>query len=332
MPAQSPFPVQKIPRSTSAQIEDKKGKLVALGALVRYTNNQAYFILQHLDASFADKAVTVSAPDDQKPLNMRIDAIFDQHPNRAFLPMYIQVHFNPEERLVLEHLVDQLAETTLGRHNLELRKNLTIDVFDSDRDSFLRDNAGFFVADRLRFQQLTANVKEALAALKPSKEVVVSRTNGEQHKSALVEYDATLSSHHRADFLKFLFDKNQVYVAEWTAEKLEREKKAASDKEAKEQGTDSKKASVAGYLVGSMDTLFCIYAENQAIADALLAKYMAEAGTDTVSLCTVAGKWPNLSGLKSLKVRPIYRRHTRAVPSNIKFDRVFGINVGLNIF
>jgi GH35 family endo-1,4-beta-xylanase len=81
----------------------------------------------------------------------------------------MQVHFNPEERLVLEHLVDQLAETTLGRYNLELRKNLTIDVFDSDGDSFLRDNAGFFVADKHRFQQITIEPKEALKALKPSK-------------------------------------------------------------------------------------------------------------------------------------------------------------------
>jgi len=50
--------------------------LVAVAALVRYTNNQAYFILQHLDTSLAEKAVTVSAPDNENPLDMRIDAIF----------------------------------------------------------------------------------------------------------------------------------------------------------------------------------------------------------------------------------------------------------------
>jgi hypothetical protein len=50
--------------------------LVAVGALVRFSNNQAYFILQHLDASIADKAVTLSAPDEQNPLNLRINAVF----------------------------------------------------------------------------------------------------------------------------------------------------------------------------------------------------------------------------------------------------------------
>nr|CAD2171954.1 unnamed protein product [Meloidogyne enterolobii] len=165
IPAQSPYPVQSIPRSTSAKIQDQQGKLVAVAALVRYTNNQAYFILQHLDTSLAEKAVTVSAPDNENPLDMRIDAIFDQHPDRTFMPMFIQVHYNPEERLVLEHLVDQLAERTLGRYNLELRKNMTIDVFDSDRDNFLRDNAGFIIADKLRLQQITINTAEALNKL-----------------------------------------------------------------------------------------------------------------------------------------------------------------------
>uniref|UniRef100_A0A1I8BFN5 DUF4369 domain-containing protein n=1 Tax=Meloidogyne hapla TaxID=6305 RepID=A0A1I8BFN5_MELHA len=220
IPAQSPYPVQSIPRSTSAKIKDQQGKLVAVGALVRYTNNQAYFILQHLDSSLAEKAVTVSVPDNENPLDMRIDAIFDQHPDRTFMPMFIQVHYNPEERLVLEHLVDQLAERTLGRYNLELRKNMTIDVFDSDRDNFLRDNAGFIVADKLRLQQITINTTEALNKLKMSKEVKVSKVNKEDYE-LLLEYDATLSSHNRAEFLEFLFAKNRVYAAKLISKETE---------------------------------------------------------------------------------------------------------------
>lgn len=76
--------------------------------------------------------------------------------------MYIQVHYNPNERLVVEHLIDNLAETTLGRTNLELKKNVTIDVFDSDGDQFLRDNAGFIVTDRLKFHQVTVEAQQML--------------------------------------------------------------------------------------------------------------------------------------------------------------------------
>ncbi|CAK5049110.1 unnamed protein product [Meloidogyne enterolobii] len=327
IPAQSPYPVQSIPRSTSAKIQDQQGKLVAVAALVRYTNNQAYFILQHLDTSLAEKAVTVSAPDNENPLDMRIDAIFDQHPDRTFMPMFIQVHYNPEERLVLEHLVDQLAERTLGRYNLELRKNMTIDVFDSDRDSFLRDNAGFIIADKLRLQQITINTVEALNKLNLSKEIKVTKVNKEDYE-LLLEYDATLSTHNRAEFLEFLFAKNRVYAAKLDSKETEKVKNVEGENEFIEQ----KGPILAGYLVASNETVMCIYANDQNIAESLLFKYMEDSKFSFVKMCCTSNQWQNLRSLKTLKTRPIYRRHTRTIPTNLKYDRIFALNVGMNIF
>lgn len=84
------------------------------------------------------------------------------------MPTYIQVHHNPYERLVVEHLIDNLAENTLGRYNLELKKNITMDVFDSDGDAFLRDNAGFIVTDRLQLHQITVDARQTLRVLRPN--------------------------------------------------------------------------------------------------------------------------------------------------------------------
>lgn len=53
----------------------------------------------------------------------------------------------------------------LGVTNLELKKNITIDVFDSDFDAHLRDSAGFIVTDRLQFEQVTVASLELLAVL-----------------------------------------------------------------------------------------------------------------------------------------------------------------------
>lgn len=142
------------------------GTLAAFGALVRCSNNQAYFIIEHLDETLTHKAVVVSTPDANEPLNLRIDEVHDTLPPRSHLPMYVQVHHNPPERLIIEHLVDNLAETTMGRHNLELKKNITIDLFDSDNNPFLRDRAGFFVTDRQQFRQLLIQASEALTVLK----------------------------------------------------------------------------------------------------------------------------------------------------------------------
>lgn len=52
------------------------GKLAAIGALVRYSNNQAYFVLQHLDPPLGQKAVTVVTPDENAPLNLKVEKVF----------------------------------------------------------------------------------------------------------------------------------------------------------------------------------------------------------------------------------------------------------------
>lgn len=49
--------------------------MAAVGALVRYSANQAYFILQHLDQTLSKKAVTIHAPNESTPLNFQIDSI-----------------------------------------------------------------------------------------------------------------------------------------------------------------------------------------------------------------------------------------------------------------
>jgi hypothetical protein len=63
----------------------------------------------------------------------------------------------------------------------------------------------------------------------------------------LAEFDATLSNHNRADFLQFLFSKNQVFVAKWTAQKMEEMNKSTGEVE---ETNDEKASTVAGYLVG----------------------------------------------------------------------------------
>lgn len=324
VPAQSPLPVQQIPRATSARIEDNEGKLAAVGALVRYSTNQAYFILQHLDKLLGDKAVTIYTPDEVSPLNFRINSIQDVLPNRTFEPMYIQVHYNPNERLVVEHLIDNLAETTLGRTNLELKKNVTIDVFDSDGDQFLRDNAGFIVTDRLKFHQVTVEAQQMLRLMSLDSNIKVEEVHDESIYQKLLDYDSLLSSHNRSEFLEFLFIKSKVYVAKW---------KNDSTKNAGEN-QQQKSGDVAGYAAISRidQRILCLYADSEAVAEALIAQHLKESRAKNAIFCTLRDHWSKLQSLSSFKSRVIYRRHTRAVPSNIKWDQIFAINVGMNIF
>ncbi|KAH7704225.1 Protein C01B10.11 [Aphelenchoides avenae] len=312
VPAQCHLAVQQIPSSVVASVEDGDGKLAAIGALVRYSNNQAYFVLQHLDPPLGQKAVTVVTPDENAPLNLKVEKVFDLIPDRTFMPMYVQVHHNPAERLVLEHLVDNLTETALGRANLELKKNVTIDLFDSDSDAFLRDSVGFMVSDKLQLHLITVDAKQLLQALQPDRAVKVEEVTTAKGRQALVDFDGTLSSHNRIEFLQFLYANSKVYAA----------RKGGND------------ATLVGYVTISKtdNRVLGLYAESECVAEALLEHHLRRSNAKNAVLCTCRDQWTKLSALESMKSRPIYRRHTRAVPSNIKWERIFAINVGMNLF
>lgn len=183
-PVQSPFPFNQVPGATIAQINSQDGqtffsfsmtvtwnilgKIAALAAIVRFAQNQGYFIFQHVEQHLSKKAITVDNTDAVNG-KFKIDTIDDKLPDLRMQRIYIQVHHNAPQRLIVEHLVDHLAETTLGRTNLELKKNVTIDIFDSDADWGLRDNAGFIVTDRLQLHQISVDSEELLKVLKPAK-------------------------------------------------------------------------------------------------------------------------------------------------------------------
>jgi len=268
--------------------------------------------------------VTIYAPDEDSPLNLRIGTMKNGLPDRSTLPMYVQVHWNSDERLVLEHLVENLAETTLGRRNLELKKNLTIDMFDSDGDTYIRDNAGFIVADRLRFQQITVNSQQLASVLKPDGSVIVELVHGADGRQLALDYDGVLSPYNRAEFLEFLAGKSKFYTARTKSGRI-----AATEGE--HTGPDT-----LGYMAVSTDVanprILCLYAENEAIAHALIGQYLKESRATNIVFCSSLDHWSQVESLSSFRSRTIYRRHTRALPANVKWDKIYCVNVGMHLF
>uniref|UniRef100_A0A7E4URX7 N-acetyltransferase domain-containing protein n=1 Tax=Panagrellus redivivus TaxID=6233 RepID=A0A7E4URX7_PANRE len=314
-PVTSPFLFKQLPGTNVAQVHTPEGKMAALAAILRFSTNQGYFIFQHVDPFLAKKAITLDTLDAVNG-QFKVESIEDQLPDRRFQRIYIQVHHNAPQRLLVEHLVDHLAETTLGNTNLELKKNVTIDVFDSDGDWGLRDNAGFIVTDRLQLHQISVDSDELLKVLKPAKDISITAYNTASSKDQddVLDFDSTLSNHNRADFLAFLFSQCTVYVARRTNEE--------------------NAVVVVGYIVASKTDyrILSLYAEDQGIADGLLVHHLTQSRAKKAILCTPRAQWRKLSTLYSLKSRAIYRRHTRSVPSNVKWERIYAFNAGLNLF
>ncbi|KAI6224425.1 hypothetical protein M3Y99_01399400 [Aphelenchoides fujianensis] len=318
-PAKAPLPLEQMPGSTVATVKDTKGKVAARGALVRYATNQAYFVLQQLDESLQNKAVVVSTPGPQR-------AAHHAHRSglrRAAVPLALaHCTTTRPSGWSSSTLIDNLAETTLGRQNLELKKNVTIDLFDADSDAYLRDRAGFMVTDREQFHQLTVQSNVALPVLRTDKDVTVEKFAAAELQD-LIDFDNTLSAQTRPDYLEFLTSKCKE----------------------EENEDDKEKLNIHGYIVANGDRVLGLYAKTAEIADTLLAAYIRETRVKTVSAGREAlqnksrslsaqfrGHWRYLENLPHTTQRFVYRRHTRAVPSNVKWNRIFAVNVGMNLF
>lgn len=116
---------------------------------------------------------------------------------------------------------------------------------------------------------------------------------------------------HRGDFLHWLISSNQAMLA-----------------------CDPKTGGPLGFLIGDgqQGRLFCIYAENMEVADSLFAAWLKRSPCATCQMHVRIDTW-HARDFATIadEARRVCRRHTRAVPGNIKWDKVYALNVGLHI-
>lgn len=73
-------------------------------------------------------------------------------------PMY-KVHKRRKSRLPLEHIIENVTERALGVKNLELNKNITVDLVSGCDVALWRDRLGFCIEDnRVRFYDNIVNI------------------------------------------------------------------------------------------------------------------------------------------------------------------------------
>ncbi|VDK78915.1 unnamed protein product [Litomosoides sigmodontis] len=191
-----------VPELKSAFIRNSDGTLSGLVSMISCTTNQAYCMVVQIDKSISDKYISIKPTDD--PQCFQIVDIQDVAEDLSLQPIFIQVHHNPNRRLPLQHLIDQAAERALGRLNLDLEKNVTVDLTDQDDMNIWRDKAGFVVRDKMQLCELIVNKNEFQRTLKAVENVKISEFNGSQ-MSKVVEFDTAVSSTDRSTFLEYLF-------------------------------------------------------------------------------------------------------------------------------
>lgn len=93
--------------------------------------------------------------------------------------------------------------------------------------------------------------------------VKVEEVTSSKGRQALLDFDGTLSSHNRTEFLQFLYASSKVYAA----------RKGGND------------ATLVGYIAISKTDhrVLCLYAESESVAEALLEHHLRQSKAKNVS-------------------------------------------------
>ncbi|EJD75794.1 hypothetical protein LOAG_17131 [Loa loa] len=296
--------MDNVPESKSAIIRNSDGALGGFVSMISYATNQAYCLAAQIDQSINDKYINIEPTND--PECFQIVNIQNVAEDISLLPIFIQVHHNPKERLPLQHLIDQAAERTLGRLNLDLKKNITVDLTDNDDMNIWRDKAGFVVRDKVQLCELTVNKNEFQKTLETVKNVKISKFDGSQ-MGKLVKFDKTVSSANRSGFLKYLFEDANILIAE-----------------------NEETSAVDGYGVFREDRILAVYANAKETAHAITQEILRTMNHDKIMLCTIRNRW-SIEHKPNTRCKQIIRLHTRALVTGIMWDQIFILNAGMNL-
>ncbi|GMR47537.1 hypothetical protein PMAYCL1PPCAC_17732 [Pristionchus mayeri] len=296
--ASSAFPLDKASYPKSATVTDEKGVVVARDFIVKLSNNYAYAILGEQSPVVKNKTIRVRREDEEESSNLKLVSIENEREDRRLLPVYVQFHYHPKERFADSHTLDFLAERVLGRTNLELKKNVTIDLFEIP--SHTRDESGFVVADKMQFVFESYNVPNLRNQLSPSKDAAVARFSSSD-LDELIEYDHSVSGFDRTAYLEEMTTGTSCFIA-------------------RQEGQ------MVGVLFGKEGRVFSLFGDTRSIVDSLLDAFLSTLSSSTVSLFSPAGHFKG-----SLTSRAVFRRHSRVVPSAIDWSRIYAHNAGMNI-
>jgi hypothetical protein len=310
--------------TTTVFVVDADGsKVVAFAAVLRYSANQAYCMIAEIDETIRPLTVHVTEladfdkwPADKDHVALKLTKMSDKQKDRRLLPIYVQAHVRPSGRLALEHVIDTVIEHSLGVDNLELKKNVTVDLYATDATAIWRDRAGFCVTDRNQYAELCIDRRATIDTLNAfvtecQPNIVISPIDN-TNRAHLIEYDQTVSQLQRHDFIEYLTSLPNVYGV------VARE---AADEQR-----------VVGYALATDGHVMCCYGESTAIAYALLINIFEQFSADTVTLNVRAGSSiADTLAAVSTETRRVYRYHTRAVPSQAKWDKVHVLNIGLHL-
>ncbi|KAK6110694.1 hypothetical protein QQG55_40725 [Brugia pahangi] len=309
------------------KLETNLPTVVASGAMHLCANNQAYLMFCKCDLKYAMKSVTVEECGQDKycfkidkchQRCMKISGVWNKDIDYSRLPIYYSAFEDRQQQHLLVHVYEQLVNITLKTRNMDVCKNITVDLYDTDftekTRQLYRDLMGFMVADKARYFQIAIE-KSSLQTIITNKqtrsEKVAYMELNSENEFHFFEYDSVVTFMDRRDYLGSLYHINGV------------------------SGVVAIETQPVGYGIAVNNSILQCYADTPEIAIGLIRK-LSDKMSDHIPITMFirdCNGWICKELLnKARQVNRIHRFHSRILPTRIKWENVFLMNIGTHLF
>ncbi|KAJ1371529.1 hypothetical protein KIN20_033495 [Parelaphostrongylus tenuis] len=311
------FIVQDSPAVTTL-IVDENDRVVACGVVTVYSSKQAYCVVGVVAEGCSNHTIWIEETTREKK-ELCVYKIIRSAPyiiDYKAPTMFETVFADPKGRSVFAHLIDTLAHCSIGKTNMDVNKNMTIDLLNNDSIEHQkvvaqwRDVAGFIVSDRHRFEEVLVDRSNLLSLSDAASTIVVVNVT-KDNQLFVLDYDAGISIYDRSEHVTALIQTPGI-----------------TGKLALNGGQP------CGYALLCNNRILLSYANNEEAFKQLL----SEAAKDIVSsqckmfLRLDAHKVTEKIIENSVERKEVTRLHTRTNVSGIKWNLIYCCNLGLHIF
>ncbi|VDK69709.1 unnamed protein product [Onchocerca ochengi] len=302
--------------------------MAAYGAMHLCANNQAYLMFCKCDLKYAMKSVSIEECEQDEyylKINkccqrcMKIRCVWNKDVHNFDLPTYSNIFEDRRQQHLLVHVFEQLINVTLKTHNIDLNKNITVDLDDIDltdeKCQLYRDLMGFIITDNTRYFQITIE-KSNLQAITANKrarnaELTYLELNSE-NECHFFEYDSIITFMNRHDYLEFLYHINGVFGL-----------------------VAIEKQQPVGYVLALNNHILQCYANTPEISCDLI-RELSDKLSEQIEITMFMRECNNWICKELLnqarKVNRIHRFHSRILPTRVKWQNVFLMNIGIHLF
>ncbi|KAK5965598.1 hypothetical protein GCK32_004423 [Trichostrongylus colubriformis] len=304
--------------AVTVTIVDENERVIACGAISPYSMKQAYCVLGEVDDAFKNHTIWVEeAPNSKKESRVyRITNSVPRIVDNTAPTLFETVFADHQGRPTILHLFDALVENTVGKTNLDLTKNVTIDllIHDDKRKEEIteqwRDISGFVVADKHRFEEVEVS-RSYLLSLANEESTIETEPIDKSNLLPVLDYDAEASIYDRTEHVTALIHTPGVIGR-----------------------TALRNGQVCGYALACNNRILLCYADDEEAFKQLVSS-LAEGIKG--HQCKMFLRFDSHDVTQRIienatERKEVTRLHTRTNINGVKWSLIYCSNVGLHIF